>query len=51
MVMIDEEEKDDVTWAADRLWDTYKRHCEKNGDEYIPFDEFKNNLTNSVIEK
>jgi hypothetical protein len=41
---VDEKEKDDVTWAADRLWDTYKRHCEKNGDEYIPYEDFKRNL-------
>jgi hypothetical protein len=47
--MIDEKEKDDVTWAADRLWDTYKRHCEKNGDEYISYEEFTENLKRSKI--
>jgi hypothetical protein len=46
---VNEKEKDDVTWATDRLWDTYKRHCEKNGDEYISYEEFTENLKRKVV--
>ena len=49
MCISGEFEKDDVTWATDRLWDTYKRHCEKNGDEYISYEEFTENLKRKVV--
>ena len=47
---VDEKEKDDVTWAADRLWDTYKRHCEKMGDKVeVSYEQFTENLKRSKI--
>ena len=45
MTLLNESYKDDVTWASDRLYDTYSRHCKLMEEEpALCYEEFKENL-------
>ena len=47
---VDEKQKDDATWASDRLYDTYSRHCKNMGEEpELSYEEFKENIRRSDI--
>lgn len=48
-MIINESYKDDATWAADRLHDTYSRHCLNMGEELaITYEKFRENLRRSI---